>query len=92
MSMRYVTSVERIGIEKGRLLGLEQGLEQGMEQGRRHEAYELTTRLLRHRFGLLPADLSTRIEVLPLAEVEALSEALLDLTQLDEVSAWLDRH
>jgi hypothetical protein len=29
MSMRYVTSVERIGIEKGRLLGLEQGLEQG---------------------------------------------------------------
>jgi hypothetical protein len=84
MSMRYVTSVERIGIEKGHLLGL--------EQGRRHEAYELITRLLRHRFGLLPADLSTRIEALPLAEVEALSEALLDLTQLDEVSAWLDRH
>ena len=33
MSMRYVTSVERIGIEKGRLLGLEKGLEQGLEQG-----------------------------------------------------------
>lgn len=34
--MRYVTSVERIGIERGR----EQGMELGMEQGQRKMAID----------------------------------------------------
>ena len=32
-SMRYVTSVERLGIKKGFEKGLKKGLEQGLEQG-----------------------------------------------------------
>ena len=59
--MRYVTSVEQIGIEKGLLQGMQQGIAQGMQQGMQRglmkgraegEAYALR-RLLQKRFGLL---------------------------------------
>ncbi len=54
-AMNYVTSIERIGIQKGLQLGLKQGLKQGLEQGleqaiRTGEATLLLT-VLEHRFG-----------------------------------------
>jgi hypothetical protein len=45
--MNYVTSIERIGIQKGLQLGLKQGLEQAIRTG---EATLLLT-VLEHRFG-----------------------------------------
>jgi len=60
--MRYVSSVERIGIEKGR----EQGREQGLQQG---EALALQ-RLLRKRFGAIPSEISARIAAASLSEIE----------------------
>ncbi|MEY4195237.1 MAG: hypothetical protein RLZZ226_1605 [Pseudomonadota bacterium] len=46
-AMNYVTSIERIGIQKGLQLGLKQGLEQAIRTG---EATLLLT-VLEHRFG-----------------------------------------
>ncbi|WP_028325303.1 hypothetical protein [Desulfatirhabdium butyrativorans] len=33
LNMPYVTSIERIGIEKGRLMGFEEGIEKGLQKG-----------------------------------------------------------
>ena len=53
--MRYVTSVERIGIQKGLEQGLEQGLQQGLEQGlqqgRREELLAGIALALELKFG-----------------------------------------
>ncbi|MEI2691083.1 MAG: cytosolic protein [Anaerolineae bacterium] len=49
--MEYVTSVERIGMRKGRQQGLEQGLEQGIEQGKREGLWTAIQLGLDLRFG-----------------------------------------
>ena len=53
--MRYVTSVEKIGIAKGRQEGLHQGLEQGLEQGLLQGESKLLRKQLERRFGVLPS-------------------------------------
>ena len=71
--MPYVTSVERIGIEKG--------LQQGMQQG----GYLLLRRLLVRRFGPLPLWAENRLAEAALAELEAWGDAVLDAKTLEEV-------
>ena len=51
--MRYVTSVERIGIEKG----MQQGIQQGMQQGMLQTAREVLTETLETRFDVIPRSL-----------------------------------
>jgi len=81
--MRYVTSVEQIGIEKGLLQGMQQGMQRGLMQGRlegeqrgiaKGEAYALQ-RLLQKRFGPLSEDLLARLQT----------------ARVDELELWLDR-
>ena len=78
--MPYITSVERIGYERGHL--------QGIEQGRLAEA-RLVQKQLRKRFGSLPDDLSDRVGTLPLEQLERLGESLFDFASLAEVERWL---
>ena len=56
--MRYVTSVEKIGIAKGRQEGWQEGLHQGLEQGLLQGLLQGESKLLRkqleRRFGVLP--------------------------------------
>ena len=58
--MPYVTSWERIGIEKGLERGLEKGLEQGREQGLQlgelREKHTVLKRQFDRKFGLQPED------------------------------------
>lgn len=86
--MRYVTSVEQIGIEKGLLQGMQQGMQRGLMQGRlegeqrgiaKGEAYALQ-RLLQKRFGPLSEDLLARLHT-----------ARLHTARVDELELWLDR-
>jgi hypothetical protein len=79
-TMPYITSVERIGYERGHL--------QGIEQGRLAEA-RLVQKQLRKRFGSLPDDLSDRVATLPLEQLERLGESLFDFASLAEVERWL---
>ncbi|GAA5235546.1 hypothetical protein FOZ76_04455 [Verticiella sediminum] len=53
----YVTSVERVGIQKG----LEKGLVMGREQGRADGVREALAAQLEQRFGALPPDVRARI-------------------------------
>ncbi|MFN4280846.1 DUF4351 domain-containing protein, partial [Thermosynechococcus sp.] len=60
---------------------------EGLQQG---EA-AVVLRQLRRRFGSVPNDLEERIRRLSPEQIEALAEALLDFTDLEEVSDWLNR-
>jgi hypothetical protein len=89
--MPYITSVEEIGFERGIEQGVAQGLEQGLERGRREEAAALIVRQLTRRLRLerLPDSLRTQVEALPLVQLEALGEALLDFQTLADLEQWL---
>jgi Domain of unknown function (DUF4351) len=63
----------------------QRGRQEGLEQGER----SLILRLLTHRFGALPAELSTQVEALSLPQLEALGDALLDFSELADLVNWL---
>ena len=77
--MRYVTSVEQIGIEKGLL----QGMQRGLMQGRAEAVWKASKaarrkhcrRLLQKRFGPLSEDVLARLQA----------------ASIDELELWLDR-
>ena len=48
-------------------------------------------RLLRRRLGKVPVELESRIRALPVAELEALGEILLELHTPAELITWLQR-
>lgn len=76
--MKYVTSVERIGIEKG------------IEQGKQQEALSLIRRLLNRRLGNIDNTLIERVEGLQLPDLENLGEDLLDFTSVADLNNWLE--
>jgi predicted transposase YdaD len=67
------------------------GREKGLEEGRQAEAATLLVRQAKRRFGPLPAALAAYIEQLPLATLEALADAILDVDSLDALDEWLRR-
>jgi hypothetical protein len=79
--MRYITSVERIGME--------QGLQQGLQQGQQGQA-GLVLRLLTRRFSAVTPRLEEQVRATPSALMPALLDAALDAASLDEVTAALD--
>ncbi len=61
----------------------------GQREGRQAEAAAMTQRLLLRRFGPLATEQQARIEALPLAELEALADALLDFQTAADLTVWL---
>jgi predicted transposase YdaD len=66
-------------------LGEQRGREQGLKTGE----LEITLRLLQRRCGGLTPSQEARIRALPLPQLEALAEALLDFKGADDLEAWL---
>ena len=60
--------------------------EEVREEGER----ALILRLLTRRVGELPQDMRSRVESLPLEQLENLGEALLDFTSLADLQTWLE--
>ncbi|MGL5034952.1 MAG: Rpn family recombination-promoting nuclease/putative transposase [Microcystaceae cyanobacterium] len=71
--MRYVTSVERIGLQKG------------LEQGRQEGEVALLRRLLVKRFGALSESLESRLSDAAIADLELWGERVLDAKTITEV-------
>jgi hypothetical protein len=71
--MTYVTSVERLGIQKG------------MQEGQ----LALVLRQLTRRCGELAPATVAQIEHLSMEQLGALAEALLDFRSADDLHAWL---
>ena len=67
-------------------------MEEGIQQGRREEALSLVLRLLGRRIGGFDQAVEEQIRQLSLAELEDLSEALLDFSQASDVIVWLQAH
>ena len=80
-NMRYITSVERIGLRKGFEKGLEKGREEGLEQGRS----QILLEQLAHRFGPLSDAIVTRVKSGSAADVDRWARRVLDARALDEV-------
>jgi predicted transposase YdaD len=60
-----------------------------MEQGATQEARSLILRQLTRRVGILSPMLQAQVEALPLAQLEALGEALLDFSGQADLERWL---
>jgi Domain of unknown function (DUF4351) len=79
-TMPYITTGERIGYKRGR----EEGRQEG-EQG-------LILRQLSRRFGELSKQVRARVESMNSTQLEALGEALLDFTGIDDLNNWLQEN
>ena len=79
-------------LDRGRQEGLQEGEAQGEARGRAAEAAAVTLRQLNRRCGPLSEATTARIQALPLLQLEALAEALLDFTGPADLAAWLAEH
>ncbi|WP_353571992.1 DUF4351 domain-containing protein [Candidatus Albibeggiatoa sp. nov. BB20] len=83
--MRYVTSVERIGMERGIEQGILQGMQQGLEEGVQQGEQSILLRQLTRRFGTLPELLQERIKQADLEQLELWSDLILTASSLEEI-------
>jgi len=61
MKMPYVTSVERMGIKKGQLMGIELGRQEGRQEGMLLTSREAVTDVIEARFEAAPKSMINRI-------------------------------
>jgi predicted transposase YdaD len=81
------------GRRKGRLEGLQEGRLEGWQEarmeGRQAQAAALTQLWLSRRLGSLAPEQIHRLQGLPLRDVEALADALLDFQSSADLADWL---
>ena len=67
-------------------------IEEGEARGRAAEAAAVSLRQLSRRCGPLSEATIARIQALSLAQLESLTEALLDFSGPSDLAAWLEQH
>ncbi len=70
--------------------GEARGLELGLAEGRTAEGKALVLKLLTRKLGSLSPEVTTRVSLLRLERLEALAEALLDFTSVEDLESWLE--
>jgi type I restriction-modification system DNA methylase subunit len=93
--MPYVTSVERIGIEKGRQEGIQEGRQEGIQEGRQEgiqegahqQALKSLLRILQRRFENISIPLQRRLQKLTTEQLEGLIDSALTSASLREFTA-----
>ncbi|MDD5029020.1 MAG: DUF4351 domain-containing protein [Rhodoferax sp.] len=89
--MQYVTSVERLAIQRGRIEGMLEGQLEGMLKGKLEGKLEgqakLLERLLTKRFGALPQSTLARLQSATADQLEHWADAILDAPTLAGVFA-----
>jgi hypothetical protein len=71
---------------------IEEGRQEGEARGRAAEAAAVTLRQLNRRCSPLSEATTARIQALPLEQLEALAEALLDFSGPQDLTTWLAEH
>jgi predicted transposase YdaD len=61
-----------------------------LQEGRQEGERSLVLRLLARKVGTLPQEVRSRVENLPLEQLENLGEALLNFSSISDLQAWLD--
>jgi predicted transposase YdaD len=87
----YITSVERIGYDRGKEEGREEGREQGREQGAQLQARSILLRLLTRKFGAMPDRALEQLNTLSVKQLELLGEVLLDFESINDLTLWLNQ-
>jgi predicted transposase YdaD len=80
--MPYITSVERIGYDRG--------LQEREEGGAIRQARSLLLRQLNRKLGSIPDQTFTQINTLSIAQLDSLGDALLDFESMTDLTTWLD--
>lgn len=85
--------------EEGEMMGLAQILrqearQQGLQEGRQNESISLISRLLRRKLGIRPEleQIVSGFNALPIETLEELAEALLDFSDINDLTTWLQAH
>ena len=76
-------------LAEGRQEGEAKGRQEGLQEGKAQEAAKVTLRLLNRRCGPLNEASTAQIQALPVEQLEALADALLDFQGPADLSAWL---
>ena len=66
------------------------GKQEGLQEGLKQEALKLTMRLLRRRFGELETRIVAKVQQLSREQLEELTEALFDFSEVEDLDAWLE--
>ncbi len=66
-------------------------LQKGQQQGKQQEALTFCMSLLDERFGELDSSIIERVQVLNKEQLEALGRALLRISSIPDLVAWLDQ-
>ena len=69
---------------------IQEGRQEGRQEGSKQEATAFALRLLKRRLGNVTPQLETQVQSLSVEQLEALGEALLDLSSEAEIKAWLE--
>jgi predicted transposase YdaD len=77
------------GRKEGRQEGEAKGRQEGEAKGRQEGEAAVTLRLLNRRCGPLSDTTTAQIQALPLEQLEALADALLDFTGPADLAAWM---
>jgi hypothetical protein len=77
----YITSVERIGYDRGK--------KQGQEEGAQRQARSLILLQLEQKFGTLPTETTEQISALELDQMGNLAIALLNFSSVEDLANWL---
>jgi len=72
--------------------GRQEGEARGRQEGEAQGEAKVTLRLLTRRCGPLSEATTAEIQALPLEQLEALAEALLDFSGPTDLAAWLEEH
>ena len=100
--MPFITSFERVGLEKGLEQGRQEGRQEGIQKGRQEGRQEgiqkgrqegqtnLIVRMLKRRWGTLDPELEIRLSSLSLAQLESLGETFLEFRAPSDLQRWLD--
>ena len=76
-------------LAEGRQEGHQEGLQEGLQEGEAREAAKMTLRQLTRRCGPLSETTTAQIRALPLEQLEALADALLDFQGPADLVVWL---
>jgi flagellar biosynthesis/type III secretory pathway protein FliH len=85
LQVEYITSVERVGIEKGLQQGLQQGMQQGMQQGIQQGEMTILLRQLEQKFKEVPAVYREQVQNLDSEALLRVATRLLECQSLDEL-------
>jgi len=85
--MKYVTSVERLAIERGMQQGEARGKAEGKAEGKDEGKVEVLTRQLNKRFGPLSIEASQRLQTATPEQLEVWTDRILDAPTLADVFA-----